>query len=295
MNQNNFQQPMGTFTVPAGTYQQQQEFLNGLGYLSPDTLFATADDIYQSSQFGKARSYEPNKDDDEPIEIEFGTQRDFPQDYHVGIITSSEICSDFAELCGDVFSDFIGCTETGYLQGPVFGIRMYFSLNAHQQQDPKDQRIAGIEIIDKEEKMDRFLNSMNNNFQYNQITPNQARFRLSNDAIKVIKRYFLDFKEKDNKDNTRFRNSEFQYVKYGFDPMTRQECVMVDYINIERVISLIYGEDYAYRILPGNRSKNSRFGYLLEVSQINKKHVKDLESKYLGVTRNDGMYRPRRK
>ena len=57
-----------------------------------------------------------------------------------------------------------------------------------------------------------------------------------------------------------------------------------------------FEKNYDYSVVPGSRARSQNLGYLLEVNQIDRKTVKQLLQKCVGITAAyDGLYRPTRK
>lgn len=77
---------------------------------------------------------------------------------------------------------------------------------------------------------------------------------------------------------------------------TRNLNLVVTGLTVESVLGFIYGQNYDYSVVPGSRARSQNLGYLLEVNQIDRKTVKQLLQKYVGITAAyDGLYRPTRK
>lgn len=279
----------------------QQQFYQGQ---QPTTL--SVSEIFERSNAGK-HLHREDKVKKSNIKIEVNAE-EFVEDYKTKMISTSEICEKLTDRLGEVFADYIGCREISYTDGPNIGIQLIFEWDPNRAQDA-GKRLYALEAVGLiDVNINRELTQEELNIlRYNgtqKIAQNVTRgfvdekaagFRLTNDAISILNDQVVNYPgaRNDNMDNSNFRRD---LITYEQSLSTRHLNLVVTGLTVESVLGFIYGQNYDYSVVPGSRARSQNLGYLLEVNQIDRKTVKQLLQKYVGITAAyDGLYRPARK
>ena len=279
----------------------QQQFYQGQ---QPTTL--SVSEIFERSNAGK-HLHREDKVKKSNIKIEVNAE-EFVEDYKTKMISTSEICEKLTDRLGEVFADYIGCREISYTDGPNIGIQLIFEWDPNRAQDA-GKRLYALEAVGLiDVNINRELTQEELNIlRYNgtqKIAQNVTRgfvdekaagFRLTNDAISILNDQVVNYPgaRNDNMDNSNFRRD---LITYEQSLSTRHLNLVVTGLTVESVLGFIYGQNYDYSVVPGSRARSQNLGYLLEVNQIDRKTVKQLLQKYVGITAAyDGLYRPTRK
>ncbi len=279
----------------------QQQFYQGQ---QPTTL--SVSEIFERSNAGK-HLHREDKVKKSNIKIEINAE-EFVEDYKTKMISTSEICEKLTDRLGEVFADYIGCREISYTDGPNIGIQLIFEWDPNRAQEA-GKRLYALEAVGLiDVNINRELTPEELNIlRYNgtqKIAQNVTRgfvdekaagFRLTNDAISILNDQVVNYPgaRNDNMDNSNFRRD---LITYEQSMSTRNLNLVVTGLTVESVLGFIYGQNYDYSVVPGARARSQNLGYLLEVNQIDRKTVKQLLQKYVGITAAyDGLYRPTRK
>lgn len=279
----------------------QQQFYQGQ---QPTTL--SVSEIFERSNAGK-HLHREDKVKKSNIKIEINAE-EFVEDYKTKMISTSEICEKLTDRLGEVFADYIGCREISYTDGPNIGIQLIFEWDPNRAQEA-GKRLYALEAVGLiDVNINRELTPEELNIlRYNgtqKIAQNVTRgfvdekaagFRLTNDAISILNDQVVNYPgaRNDNMDNSNFRRD---LITYEQSLSTRNLNLVVTGLTVESVLGFIYGQNYDYSVVPGSRARSQNLGYLLEVNQIDRKTVKQLLQKYVGITAAyDGLYRPTRK
>jgi len=279
----------------------QQQFYQGQ---QPTTL--SVSEIFERSNAGK-HLHREDKVKKSNIKIEINAE-EFVEDYKTKMISTSEICEKLTDRLGEVFADYIGCREISYTDGPNIGIQLIFEWDPNRAQEA-GKRLYALEAVGLiDVNINRELTPEELNIlRYNgtqKIAQNVIRgfvdekaagFRLTNDAISILNDQVVNYPgaRNDNMDNSNFRRD---LITYEQSLSTRNLNLVVTGLTVESVLGFIYGQNYDYSVVPGSRARSQNLGYLLEVNQIDRKTVKQLLQKYVGITAAyDGLYRPTRK
>ena len=279
----------------------QQQFYHGQ---QPTTL--SVSEIFERSNAGK-HLHREDKVKKSNIKIEVNAE-EFVEDYKTKMISTSEICEKLTDRLGEVFADYIGCREISYTDGPNIGIQLIFEWDPNRAQDA-GKRLYALEAVGLiDVNINRELTQEELNIlRYNGtqkiaqsvtrgfVDEKAAGFRLTNDAISILNDQVVNYPgaRNDNMDNSNFRRD---LITYEQSLSTRNLNLVVTGLTVESVLGFIYGQNYDYSVVPGSRARSQNLGYLLEVNQIDRKTVKQLLQKYVGITAAyDGLYRPTRK
>ena len=279
----------------------QQQFYQGQ---QPTTL--SVSEIFERSNAGK-HLHREDKVKKSDIKIKINAE-EFVEDYKTKMISTSEICEKLTDRLGEVFADYIGCREISYTDGPNIGIQLIFEWDPNRAQEAGKRLYAleAVGLIDvniNRELTQEELNILRyngtqkvaQNVTRGYVDEKAAGFRLTNDAISIMNDQVINYPgaRNDNADNSNFRRD---LITYEQSMSTRNLNLVVTGLTVESVLGFIYGQNYDYSVVPGSRARSQNLGYLLEVNQIDRKTVKQLLQKYVGIAAAyDGLYRPTRK
>lgn len=283
-----------------------QQFTQQQFYYDQQPTTLSVSEIFERSNAGK-HLHREDKVKKSNIKIEINAE-EFVEDYKTKMISTSEICEKLTDRLGEVFADYIGCREISYTDGPNIGIQLIFEWDPNRAPDPVKRLYAleAVGLIDvniNRELTPEELNILRyngtqkvaQNVTRGFVDEKAAGFRLTNDAISVLNDQVVSYPgaRNDNADNSNFRRD---LITYEQSMSTRNLNLVVTGLTVESVLGFIYGQNYDYSVVPGSRARSQNLGYLLEVNQIDRKTVKQLLQKYVGITAAyDGLYRPARK
>lgn len=269
-----------------------------------DNGFQSLADVLQRASRENRRNDDGSDKKSSKYEIKI-TPETFESDYKTKTIATSELCELLTNRLGSVFSDYVGCRDIVYTNSPQIGVALVFDDSTKNSKNDHDTRLKAIEDfkfdnVGKDqstrelEMVARFngASSIRESVHNGTVTETAMGFRLSNEAIDVLKETVIDF----GKDNSNHDNFRKQCITYALSSDGTHNNLIVYGATMESILGFIYGNQYDYVIIPGAPvNTNSYSGRLLEVKQLHPDTTKRLLKKY--VSRqivSDGLYRPER-
>lgn len=264
----------------------------------PENGFQSLAEVFQRASRGQKRDAEKQGEETrKKFELDIEPE-EFKSDYKSRMISTSEVCELLTQRLGDIFGDYVGCRELSYVNSPVIGISLVFDPAIN----PETKSLKALETCGfdsgasetKEQEMIAKFNGINaikSSSANGIVSEDSMGFRLTNDAIEILKETVVDFGLNDNKNNDTFRK---QCVQYALSADGTHNILIVNGATIESVLGFIYGNQYDYVVIPGAPINNGSFsGRLLDVRQLDPKVTKNLLKKYVSrQVVSDGLYRP---
>lgn len=271
-------------------------------YNQQNEKIMTMEEIVKAASVGDSIRSKKDSESTEKIKLKI-TPEEFKTDYKKKMISTSEICELLTQRLGTVFQDYEGCKDIDFAYAPFNGFSLVFdfkdSNNEHDTRLKALERCGNIKddntMVDEMRIIAQYnaANSARNDSKKGIISENSMGFRLSNDAINILKDTLFCFGD-DNKNHDRFRR---QCVTYALDTVSgNHNILIVSGISIENVLSFIYGKQYDYNVRVGAPINTGSYsGYLLEVSQLHPDATREAIRKYVNrQIVSDGLYRPNR-
>ena len=277
------------------------QLVNGIPKV--DSGFQSLSEVLQRASRETRRDEKGNDTGDKKrIELKV-TPEVFESDYKTKTISTSELCELLTNRLGNVFADYVGCRDIVFTNSPQIGIGLVFEYNGSDNEH--DTRLKAVERFGfdnvgenastKELEMVARYNGasdIRSSVKNGTVTETAMGFRLTNDAIDILKDTVIDF-GKDNANHDNFRN---QCVSYALASDGIHSNLVVYGATIESILGFIYGNQYDYVVIPGAPvNTNSYSGRLLEIKQLHPDVTKRLLKKYVSrQVVSDGLFRPQK-
>ena len=232
------------------------QLINGVPQV--DNGFQSLSEVLQRAS-RETRRDEKGEDKGNAKRIELKvTPENFESDYKTKTIATSELCELLTNRLGNVFADYVGCRDITFSNSPQIGVALVFDYNGSDNEH--DTRLKAVEKFGfdnvgqnastKELEMVARYNGasgVRSSVKNGTVTETAMGFRLTNDAIDILKDTIIDF-GKDNANHDNFRN---QCVSYALASDGTHNNLVVYGATIESILGFIYGNQYDYVVIPG--------------------------------------------